>query len=374
MPRIGQNIYKRSDGRWEGRLKIGNRSGRTLYKSVYAKSCSDVKRKLDEVKLDSKSAEKNEINNQILFEDVVKNWLRNRSDELKPSTINRYEYLLEKYVYRFFAGKFLSEITTKDAEEMVSALSSEGGKTNNGLSSSTIQSIVSLLGSLGKYAVKCGYSENFRTDSFSLKHQRKDIRVFSEREERILIEELKRSPNLTSLGIMICLFTGIRVGELCALKWDKIDLREKTMKIDATMQRIRSKDSDKSKTKVIFGPPKSESSNRVIPLPDFLIRELKKYYTENAFVLTGLEDKYIEPRTMQYRFKKILARCQIPDANFHATRHTFATRCIELGFDAKSLSEILGHSSVTITLNKYVHPTMSHKAANMEKLSKYNLL
>ena len=96
---------------------------------------------------------------------------------------------------------------------------------------------------------------------------------------------------------------------------------------------------------------------------------LKKYHTPGAFLLTCEQDRFVEPRTMQNRFKRILASCDISDANFHAIRHTFATRCIELGFDVKSLSEILGHASVSITMNRYVHPTMALKSKNMNRLS-----
>lgn len=134
------------------------------------------------------------------------------------------------------------------------------------------------------------------------------------------------------------------------------------------MQRLRVNGKER-KTEVKILEPKSKHSIRTIPLPDVLVRLLKKYYKKDAFLLTGDKDRFIEPRVMQNRFKRILKKCGIEDANFHATRHTFATRCVELNFDIKSLSEILGHASVTITMNKYVHPSMELKAENMNKFS-----
>ena len=134
------------------------------------------------------------------------------------------------------------------------------------------------------------------------------------------------------------------------------------------MQRLRVEGKE-CKTEVKIIEPKSKHSIRTIPLPDVLVEHLKPYIRPKGFLLTGDKDRYIEPRVMQNRFKRILKKCGIEDANFHATRHTFATRCVELGFDIKSLSEILGHASVTITMNKYVHPTMELKAENMNRLT-----
>ena len=136
------------------------------------------------------------------------------------------------------------------------------------------------------------------------------------------------------------------------------------------MTRIQIQGDPDRRTKVITTPPKSTCSVREIPLPSDLFGLLKEMeMPADTYVLTGARDIYVEPRTMENRFKAIVKTCGIADANFHALRHTFATRCIELGFDAKSLSEILGHSSVKITMDRYVHPTMDLKQKNMEKLS-----
>lgn len=169
---------------------------------------------------------------------------------------------------------------------------------------------------------------------------------------------------------MLSLFTGIRIGELCALRWEDISFQEQTMRIHQTMQRVQDKSSSTQKTKIVITPPKSSCSIRTIPLPGQLIGILEGYRTtDSGFFLTNSLDKFIEPRTMQNKFKAALKHSTVDSANFHSLRHTFATRCVELGFDVKSLSEILGHTSVSITMNRYVHPSLELKKQNMQRLS-----
>ena len=157
--------------------------------------------------------------------------------------------------------------------------------------------------------------------------------------------------------------------ELCAMRWDDISLSERSMRVCKTMQRIRTDAPGSRRTEIKIQEPKSACSVRTIPIPEMMIELLGRFHTPGTFFLTGDDSRYIEPRTMQNRFKRILVSCGISDANFHATRHTFATRCIEMGFDVKSLSEILGHADVAITMNRYVHPSMALKSENMDRFS-----
>ena len=136
------------------------------------------------------------------------------------------------------------------------------------------------------------------------------------------------------------------------------------------MQRIQNDDDSGPKSKVIVTTPKSRCSIRTIPIPDDIASVIIDFrQSKNGYFLTGQENKYIEPRTMQNHFKRLLKKCAIDSSNFHALRHTFATRCVELGFDVKTLSEILGHASVNITMNRYVHPSMELKRENMQRLT-----
>lgn len=180
-----------------------------------------------------------------------------------------------------------------------------------------------------------------------------------------------RDMNLTKFGVLLCMYTGIRIGEVCALKWESIDFSEGILSIRETLQRIQVMDVGAcKKTKIVITEPKSKKAIRDIPLPGFVLEyatSLKQ--NPKSYILTGCSDRYIEPRSLQYTFKKYTKECGLTDVNYHALRHTFATRCIELGFDVKTLSELLGHSSVNITLNRYVHSSMDTKKTNMKRLT-----
>lgn len=177
---------------------------------------------------------------------------------------------------------------------------------------------------------------------------------------------------MKNIGILISLFTGLRIGELCALTWENISIENENIHVNRTLQRIQIVNADEqssSKTQIIITSPKSVCSIRTIPLPKSIISVLQKIEVKEGYLLTGNIEKYVEPRSMQYHFKKVLSKCGIEIVNFHVLRHTFATRCIELGFDVKTLSELLGHSNVNITMSRYVHPSFELKKENMQRLS-----
>ncbi|MGN0575017.1 MAG: site-specific integrase, partial [Ruminococcus sp.] len=166
---------------------------------------------------------------------------------------------------------------------------------------------------------------------------------------------------------LLSLFMGLRIGELCGLKWEDVNFQHKTLHIRRTIQRISSANSSR-KTKVVISTPKSDTSFRDIAIPDFLMEYFEMFRNEaNFFILSGA-DKPVEPRTMQYRYKKILRSAEIEVHNYHKLRHTFATNCAEKGFDVKTLSVILGHSSVNLTLNRYVHPDYTHERRLMNSM------
>ncbi len=366
MSRTGENIYKRKDGRWEGRYIKERVNGKAKYGAVYARSYKDVKRKLEAARKDL--GKKPAVGKAGKVADIGNSWLSEAAGTLKKSSLNKYEDILRCYIFPEFGENDLLEITNQRLFDFVNGLLLYGGVKGQGLTSATVAEILSAMNSIRIYAMKKDYVVNYSTECVRLKKEQADIRVFSLKEEEILIDYLQEHMDFSALGILLCLFTGIRIGELCALKWEDFNFSEKKMFVGKTMQRLRVETTGKRKTEVKILEPKSVCSVRVIPLPDFMMGLLKKFYTPEAFLLTG-NSRFVEPRTMQNRFKRILAFCGIQDANFHATRHTFATRCIELGFDVKSLSEILGHASVAITMNRYVHPSMELKRENMNRFS-----
>ena len=368
MSRTGENIYKRKDGRWEGRYIRERVDGKARYSAVYARTYREVKQKLEEAKKEIRKKELPKTKTGKMA-DIGDRWLSEMAVTLKQSSVNKYEDLLRCYILPEFGESELSEITNQRLITFANSLLSGGGAGGKGLAPSTVSEILSTMNSIRIYALRQDYAVAFSTECVSLKKNQKDIRVFSLEEEEQLICYLQENLDLPALGIMLCLFTGIRLGELCAMKWDDISIAEKKMSVSKTMQRLRCNTASGHKTEVRILEPKSASSVRTIPLPDAIMELLETAYIPGAFLLTGKSSCFLEPRTMQNRFKKITTACGIENANFHATRHTFATRCIELGFDVKSLSVILGHASVAITMNRYVHPSMALKRENMNRFS-----
>ena len=256
-------------------------------------------------------------------------------------------------------------------EDFSNYLLTEGGKQKQGLAPKTVSDILSLIKSIFRYAVSKGYLPAVSQKTFTVKQEPKEMRVLTQSEQKKLTETLFFSNELKDIGIIICLYTGLRIGELCALRWGDLSIQEKTISVRRTVQRIKNVDDNSNeKTHLHISSPKSKCSIRTIPLPQELIDILVPVQSEEkSYVLTNSKDKIMEPRTMQNHFKKTISNCSIPDANFHCLRHSFATRCVEVGFDIKSLSEILGHANVNITMNRYVHPTIELKRQNMNRLS-----
>lgn len=224
-----------------------------------------------------------------------------------------------------------------------------------------------MLKSLFSYASREYGIKNTLKGLIMPKCEKTEIQLLSTKEQKTLINYVVKKPSLTNLGIAISLYTGIRIGELCALQWGDIDFKKRILTVKKTVQRIQNYGGN-TKTKLIITSPKSRSSIREIPLPKFILSVLEKFRNNDYIYILSGKVKPIEPRTMQYRFKKILKNVNLPSVHFHSLRHTFATKAIELGFDVKTLSEILGHSSVEITLNRYIHSSLNRKRTCMEKL------
>ena len=370
MPRIGKNIYKRKDGRWEGRYIQDYNGGKAHYASVYAKSYQDVKKKLDLARYNTLTSCSSQDEEAKTLRNISDEWIQDASHILKESSVIKYENMLRCYILPVFGEQKLSQITNEQLDSFAKRLLAEGGVNRQGLSKSTVLEVMATINHLRLYALRHNQYVPFSPECISIKRDESKIRVFSVEEQDCLVKWLENNMNLTSLSILLCLFTGIRVGEVCALKWGDIDLEAGTLRITKTMQRLRNREDSVQKTEVKLLPPKSGHSLRVIPIPQN-IRSLLLQYSKsgNSYLLTGLPDRFVEPRTLQNRFKKILEKCGITNANFHTTRHTFATRCVEQGFDIKCLSEILGHAGVSITLNKYVHPSMKLKSENMKLIA-----
>ena len=367
MPRQGKNIYLRKDGRWEGRFVKNRIAGKTHYGYVFGKTYEEAEQKLNA----AFSGITTSIHNQeSSFAEFAKDWLLLRTPQLKASSVAKYTNLLNLYLLPAFGDKQITSILRSDIIQWSRELLINGGAKAEGLAPKTVNSILSLMRNILEFAAREKDIQAADTRDISVKQSQKPMRILSRAEQQRLSRYLRENLTPCNMGILLCLYTGLRIGEICALTWADILIEEQCLYIHQTMQRIQVKGSTEKKTTVVILPPKSECSVRRIPVPDEigqLLRMLRK--PDNAYLLTGMVHSYVEPRNMENRFKAVTMKCDISDVNFHALRHTFATRCVELGFDVKSLSEILGHASVNITMNRYVHPSMELKQKNMNLLS-----
>jgi integrase len=237
------------------------------------------------------------------------------------------------------------------------------------LATKTVRDILCILKAILYYANE-EHNYNIKVSKItSPKLVQGNVTILSNKEKGRLENYCIRENTLKSIGIVICLNTGIRIGELCALQWKNIDLDKKILYVKNTLQRIY--DNEQKQTKIIIDVPKTAKSIRQIPISNKLyeiLKTIEKKYKDNNFFLTGNSEKFVEPRNYQKYFKTILRKCRIKSYKFHTLRHTFASNCIEVGMDVKSLSEMLGHSSVEITLNKYVHSNYKMQKKYLEKL------
>ena len=368
MPRVGDNIYKRKDGRWEGRYVKGRRNGRTIFGSVFGRTRRETKAKLATAQYEWKEGLSEAKHNRTKLIGISNAWLKESEAFLKESTVAKYRDYLRCYICPRFGKTNMADINDEILSAFCVDLLENGGANNQGLSTKTVSEIFRVMKQLRKFALLRKIVVGYTAECLGIKQKAKPLRVFSPLEREKLHTYLDESQNRRHLGILLCLSTGLRLGELCALKWDDISLEEKKIYVHRTLQRIRDDESSGAKTKIVITAPKSNCAIRTIPLPDKLCSALAPTWQPGAFFLTGDTEKFLEPRIMQYHFKAVLNAAGLADANFHALRHTFATQCVEANFDVKCLSELLGHSDVSITMNRYVHPTMELKRHNMEKL------
>lgn len=383
-------IRKRSDGRWEGLYTVNYKR-----KSVYGKTKDEVRKKLNKIQ--------NEIDSGIFVEKTnitfgawLDEWLKvYAKPTVKLSTYGSYEGYIRNHIkpeigkiklrdlradtlQKFINQKLIKGRCDKEKDANTDKLVYKKG----GLSEKTIKNMYNMIHSALKQAYKNGLVYQNVSELINLPKQKKnEMSVLSLDEQKALQTAVK--DERLGIGIILTLYTGLRLGELLGLKFGDIDFDEKTIKIRRTLNRLKVYDDKNKKTDIVIGEPKTDKAKRVIPLQDFLIPLLKAHkarifkeraivcnlYENNDFVMCNEFGRYLEPRTYQDFFKKMLKKSNIQNTNFHTLRHTFATRALESGFDVKVLADILGHADASTTLNKYAHALPDHKKTSMEKLS-----
>lgn len=361
MSKRGLNIYRRKDGRYEGRYADSyGENGKTKYRSIYGKTYTEVKDKLLQIKTRVITPK---VESGLTVKELFAEWLSAKLTQTKASTYANYAFKAEKHLIPAFGSLKIEKLSPSKVYDFIME------KRNKGLSNKYISDLIIVLKNMTRYAARVHHCVNPIFDVELPKKEKHELDLYNKNEQNRLKSALLANMDLTKLCIMIALYTDVRIGELCGLKWSDIDLNAKTIRIERTIQRIRVSNKA-NRTELIISTPKSHTSVRTIPIPEFLVRMLKAFKPSSAetFIITG-NAKLPDPRTMQYRFKALLVKIGLRTLNFHSLRHLFATNCVELGFDVKKLSEILGHSSVEITMKFYYHVIEEQKKPAMTKLN-----
>ena len=371
MPKRGDHIHKRKDGRWEGRCPQGrNPNGTVKYTSVYGKSYREVKEKL--LTISKTMATKNIPRSQDkTFDQILQLWMENNKLRLKGATVNKYQNLIDAHIISGLGSIRMGELDATDINKFLNERLLCGRMNGTGgLSPSYVRSMAIVINAAVNFAVAEGLCSPMKSAISKPVLNKKEITVFDKKTQQKLEAFLLKNLDLTKAGIFISLHTGMRIGEVCALSWEDIDLGQNIIHVRHTVARVRKSDSHSDRTtELIINSPKTKASSRDIPISSKLLPVLLEIQriSSTGFVISQT-NSFTHPRTYEMRYHKALKECNVEKLNYHALRHTFATRCIEAGVDVKSLSEILGHGNVSITLNTYVHSSMEMKRNQLEKL------
>lgn len=369
MARHGENIHKRKDGRWEARYIHHYDHNHAVYRSIYGKSYTEVKEKRIRAMIEETDSQNPVSVPNISFQMLAEVWLSSKKDWIKESTYTRYHYIIQKYLVPEIGDYDVCSLTQEDIESLV--LSLQFSKFH--LSPKTILDIKTVLQAILKFGELKGLHK------LSIKHlpgprrEKQTVGILTKADQQALEKILRsRKNDRIAFGIILTLYTGLRIGEVCGLQWGDINSLNGTIHVSRTVLRINNLDEQASqRTKLVVQKPKSDHSDRIIPIPDGLRALVEEYRkADPMYILTGTE-KIMEPRTLQKKLKKYLLQANITDCTFHSLRHTFATRCVESGVDIKSLSEIMGHSSVTTTMQMYVHPSLDSKREQLNKMARW---
>lgn len=289
---------------------------------------------------------------------------------IKQRTYLQYKESIEKHINPMLGDYELTDLSANVLQEFVIQKIEAGNlKTGKGLSSN---SVIGIVGVLKQALHRALVLEMITKDNSSLIKmptiQEKLVEAFEVEEQNKIVDYCMALKKTNHFGIVLCFYTGLRIGELLALTWNDIDFDRKTMSINKSVSYTKIN----GKYETAIDTPKTKHSIRIIPLPKQILDKLKeiKKSSKSKYVLTTRDNKMVNVRTYQRTFERILKKLNINVKNFHALRHTFATRAIEMGMDVKTISEILGHNSPVITLNRYSHSLMSYKTEMMAKMGK----
>jgi integrase len=305
------------------------------------------------------------MNNQKQILEVIDLWKTNKKQYVKKSSFSAYTLLIENHILPIFGNKYSIEETEVQAFVFQ--------KLKSGLSQKTIKDILIVLKMILKYGAKHKWTDYIPFDiQFPTEREKYTIEVLNRSDQKKIMNYIQEHFTFRNLGVYICLSSGMRIGEVCALTWEDVDTDNGVISVNRTIQRIYVIEDGTRKTELILDTPKTKNSIREIPISKDLLRILKpfkKIVNPSFFVLTN-DAKPTEPRTYRSYYKNLMEHLKMPDLKFHGLRHSFATRCIGSNCDYKTVSVLLGHSNISTTLNLYVHPNMEQKKKAIEQMFK----
>ncbi|MBD5631865.1 MAG: site-specific integrase [Clostridia bacterium] len=306
------------------------------------------------------------------YENWLNQWLENYvKPQSKQKTYHRYTEIVNQHIRDRLGGYELDDLTPLVLQQFTTELLNCGNlKTGRGLSANSVNVIVTVIQNSLKSAFMVEQVSEYRADRIKRpKVREKQVTCFTPVEQKRIEQAVLKGNLRRMFGVILCMYSGIRIGELLALTWSDIDFKRGTVSITKT--RHDGVDGAGRFTHIITAP-KTSSSVREIPLPRQLLpmlRELKKV-SNSRFIVATATGTAVSVRSYQRSFEMLLRKLNIPHKGFHSLRHTFATRALECGMDVKTLSEILGHKSASVTLSRYVHSMNDHKKAMMNKVGR----
>lgn len=352
----GLNIYKRKDGRWEGRFPKGKKEdGRIYYGYIYDTSFKKVRERVIEERFNYQLT----AIPQVIYKGNTSQWLSfwlccHVKNKVKVSTYTNYAHKVTTYILPYLGDKKLCQLKPEDITKWLEILEER-------LSPSSIHTVFRLIRSALEEAVRRQYlvSNPCETCVLPKSSKSQEIKALTHRQQARVTDYART--NKKGLPFLLALETGMRVGEICGLKWQDVNFEEGYLTVKCTRQRILKEGGQGSM--IVETPPKTLSSFRIIPLSEGLKKKLKECCERKTRTQYVIEEgaKPVEPRTLSYRFHQLMKKWQWESLTFHSLRHTFATRCVESGANIAAVSALLGHSSIKTTLDIYTTTFFSEK-------------
>lgn len=303
-------------------------------------------------------------------QNLLTEWLEvYQKEHIKARTYSRYQGLITMHIVPILGERNISELGRREIQEFLTQQKKDGNMRNGEkLSATSTNMMLSVLNLAFEYACDMEYiEENPCVRVRRTKAETKKIEAFTVEEQRAIEAEIAWSDDRRLHGILLCLYSGLRIGELLGLTWNDVDLDRGVIKITKTV--YREKDGS-GMWQLCVDTPKTKASDRVIPLPEYITNMLRQDYetAKTPYVVENKKGERMSIRSYQYIFEKLTERAEVRKLNFHALRHTFATRAVECGMDIKTVADIMGHQNASITLNRYAHCMLDHKIEMMQKL------